>query len=254
MSSLHDLDPHKELSLVPGFAELTPDALTELALHAVQRRVPVRELVVEQGQVAPGLVFLVRGAIKSARTTATSEGRETRVLDVLRAPAMVPDTSAFDGLPAEASVVAIRACHVFVVERRVLQKLLGLHPTLERVILARFLRECRSQVRRFDELASGSVEERIHRLLEALARDHGTPLGHGRFIPLPLRRSDLASMGNATTETVSRLLAKLEREGRARSTRDGIWWRGHSKRGAAAVEVEKERGSTPPPHAKAVDS
>jgi hypothetical protein len=32
-------------------------------------------------------------------------------------------------------------------------------------------------------------------------------------------------MVNATTETVSRLLAKFEREGQARSTRDGIWWR-----------------------------
>jgi hypothetical protein len=32
-------------------------------------------------------------------------------------------------------------------------------------------------------------------------------------------------MVNATTETVSRLLAKFERDGQARSTRDGIWWR-----------------------------
>ena len=44
-------------------------------------------------------------------------------------------------------------------------------------------------------------------------------------------------MVNETTETVSRLLAKFEREGQARSTRDGIWWRS----AAAAVK----RPSTP---------
>jgi hypothetical protein len=46
-------------------------------------------------------------------------------------------------------------------------------------------------------------------------------------------------MVNATTETVSRLLAKFEREGLARSTRDGIWWR---NRPAVAAPLQ----STPP--------
>ena len=32
-------------------------------------------------------------------------------------------------------------------------------------------------------------------------------------------------MVNATTETVSRVLARFEREGLTRSTRDGIWLR-----------------------------
>ena len=45
-------------------------------------------------------------------------------------------------------------------------------------------------------------------------------------------------MVNATTETVSRLLAKFEREGQARSTRDGIWWR-------SAPVVAKPRPSSP---------
>ena len=233
MPNLHDLDPATELQLVPGFGDVAPDAIAELAAHAIQRRVHLQDLVVEQGHVALGIVVLVRGAVKSVRAVTTQQETVVRVLDVMRAPVIVADTSAFDGLPCEASVVAIRSSHVLFLERRALQKAMVAHPSLERVVFARFLRECRSQVRRMDELAAGTVEERIHRLLEGLALQHGTPLGQGRFIPLPLRRKDLASMVNATTETVSRLLAKLEREGRARSTRDGIWWRGASKRAAA---------------------
>jgi CRP-like cAMP-binding protein len=239
MSTPPDLDPAAELALVPGIADMTPAALGELAAQVLARRAHVPELVVEQGQVGQGLVLLVRGAVKSVRTVAPAPGKAkvTRVLDVMRAPCVVPDASLFDGLPADASVVVIRSSNLLVIERRALQKAMSAHPSLERALFARFVREQRNQIRRLDELAVGTVEERIHRLLEGLASQHGTPLGHGRFIPLPLRRRDLASMVNATTETVSRLLAKLEREGRARSTRDGIWWRGTAKRaGQSATE------------------
>jgi CRP-like cAMP-binding protein len=73
------------------------------------------------------------------------------------------------------------------------------------------------------EVASGPVDERVRHLLEGLANDHGTPFGQGKFIAIPLRRRDIACMVNATTETVSRVLARFEREGLTRSTRDGIW-------------------------------
>jgi hypothetical protein len=76
-----------------------------------------------------------------------------------------------------------------------------------------------------DEIAAGHVDDRVRRLLENLATDFGTPFGRGRFIAIPLRRKDIACMVNATTETVSRLLARFEREGAIRSSRDGIWWR-----------------------------
>ncbi len=251
MSSDLDLDPDTELRLVSGLRDVTAEAMAELVGLVVQRRVRARELVATQGQVAQGLVLLVRGAVKSVRTSRTKEGEVTRVLDVTRASAIIPDASALDALPSEASIVALRASHVFVVERRALQRAMGTHPTLARALFARFVREVRDSARRLDVLASGSVEERIHGLLESLSLLHGTPLGNGRFIPLPLRRHDLASMVNATTETVSRLLAKLEREGRARSTRDGIWWKNAPKRASSGLSEAPAGASSPPPAAKA---
>jgi CRP/FNR family transcriptional regulator len=159
----------------------------------------------------------------------------------MRASTIIPDASALDGLPAEASIIALRSSQLFVLERRGLQRVMTMHPSLERALLSRFARESRNQIRRTDELASGTVEERLLRLLDTLAAQHGTPLGQGKFIPLPLRRRDLASMVNATTETVSRLLAKLERAGRTRSTRDGIWW------GIPARRPQAELVATPTP-------
>jgi len=234
MPSVHDLDPRTELPLVQGFGEVTAEAIAELAPLVSQRRVLANDLAAEQGEVPSGLLFLVRGAAKTVRTASSTVGEVVRVLDVMRASCLVADAGVFDGLPSEASIVALRASHFFVVERRALARVMTAHPSLDRAIFGRFVRESRTHARRAEELASGTVEDRIHRLLEGLAAQHGTPLGQGRFIALPLRRRDLASMVNATTETVSRLLAKLEREGKARSTRDGIWWRGGVRASRAA--------------------
>jgi CRP-like cAMP-binding protein len=175
--------------------------------------------------VSPAWVALVRGAAKAVRATQTETGESIVVLDVMRAPCVVPDPSVFDGAPAPATVIALRASHVFTIERRAFARLALSQPQLSRALLAHLAEDVRAHVRRIEEVAAGPVDERVKHLLESLASQHGTQLGQGRFIAIPLRRRDIACMVNATTETVSRLLAKFEREGLARSTRDGIWWR-----------------------------
>jgi hypothetical protein len=52
-------------------------------------------------------------------------------------------------------------------------------------------------------------------------------------------------MVNATTETVSRVLAKFEREGLARSTRDGIWWRTSARPPAPPVRTPESDRPAP---------
>ena len=249
MPSLHDLDPLTELPLVQGFGDVSAEAIAELAGLVVQRRVAAHDLASVQGEVALGLLLLVRGAAKTVRAVEQPSGEIVRVLDVMRASSIVADAAALDGLPSEMGVEALRASHFFVLERRALQKSMTSHPSLDRAILARFVRESRLHARRVDELASGTVAERVQRLIEGLAAQHGTPLGRGRFIAIPLRRRDLASMVNATTETVSRLLAQLEREGKARSTRDGIWWRGAAK-SSPSVDVEPPSFAPPAPSSR----
>jgi CRP-like cAMP-binding protein len=237
-----DLDITTELRQVASFAEVAKEALAELAAASTQRRVAAGMSLVDQGVPSQSLVILVRGAAKVVRAHMKGDGADESVvvLDVMRAPCILADTSVIDGSPALASVMTLRASHVLTVDRRSVLRLLSVHPSIARALLARFALEVRGSVRRIDEIVAGPVDERVTNLLDSLALAHGTPLGQGRFIPIPLRRRDLANMVNATTETVSRLLAKFEREGQARSTRDGIWWR-------SAAALAKPRASQPPP-------
>jgi CRP-like cAMP-binding protein len=225
----NDLDVAAELRATAGFAELPDDVLGDIVPLVSQRRVLAQTPLVEQGITSSSWVVLVRGAAKTTRSTQTESGESVVVLDVMRAPCVVADPSVFDGLAPPASVITLRASHVFAVERRALMSVLATHPALSRTLLARQADHVRALVRRVEEVVSGPVDERVKHLLDGLARKHGTPLGQGHFIPIPLRRRDIACMVNATTETVSRLLAKFERDGVARSTRDGIWWKSTGK-------------------------
>jgi CRP-like cAMP-binding protein len=241
MAQLPDLDIFDELRAVPGFSDLSRELLVEIAATASQRRVQAGVTLVEQGFVAPCLDILARGAVKLVRTTPTSDGESIVVLDVMRAPAVLLDVGLLDGVGAPASIVTMRASHLLTIERRVALKLAAVHLGVARVLLAQVAHTLRRHVRRIDEVASGPVDDRVCRLLDALAIEQGTPFGQGRFIAIPLRRRDIACMVNATTETVSRLLARFEREGRVRSTRDGIWWRGAE--GSVTREREREEKS-----------
>jgi CRP-like cAMP-binding protein len=225
MSLPHELDVASELRAVPGFGDLPGDVLAELVPLVVQRRVLAQVSIVEQGAASGSWLALIRGAAKTTRTTQSGTGESVVILDAMRAPCIVPDPSIFDGLDAPASIVTLRSSHVFAIEKRALLRVVSAHPPLSSALLASLAKDIRAHVRRIDEVVSGPVDERVKHLLESLAFQHGTPLGQGRFIAIPLRRRDIACMVNATTETVSRLLAKFERDGLARSTRDGIWWR-----------------------------
>jgi CRP-like cAMP-binding protein len=197
--------------------------LAELASTAVQQRVHAGVTLVEQGSTATHLDVLARGAVKVVRTTRHALGESTVVLEVARAPAILLGTSFFDGHPEAASAVTLRASQVIGLDRRVVLRLANMHPSLSRALMGHLAQSVRRHVRRIDEVASGPVDERVRHLLQGLANEHGTPFGQGRFIAIPLRRRDIACMVNATTETVSRVLARFEREGLTRSTRDGIW-------------------------------
>jgi CRP/FNR family transcriptional regulator len=225
MATPIDLDILSELRQIAAFNDVGKEALAELALACTQRRVHAGQSLVDQGVPSQSLIILVRGAAKLARTMNGCPGDESVVIDVMRAPCILADSAVIDGGAAFASVVTLRASHVIAIDRRVLVRLMTTHPALARVLLSRFAQEVRERVRRIDEIVTGPVDERVINLLDSLALAHGTLLGQGRFIAIPLRRRDLANMVNATTETVSRLLAKFERDGQARSTRDGIWWR-----------------------------
>jgi hypothetical protein len=173
----------------------------ETLLGAPPRDAENTEIVTvrSRGEIAPPAV-LVRGAIKMVL------GRDL-VIDVARAPLLV--------LEAPWKHVALRASLVVAVPDEV---------PCEAIALARTA-SASSLAARIDARAQPTVEGRLEHLLADLAKRHGTRLGGGIFLALPLRGRDVASLVGTTNESVSRIFAAWKRAGRIRATRDGIWLR-----------------------------
>ncbi|HEX7602090.1 MAG TPA: Crp/Fnr family transcriptional regulator [Polyangiaceae bacterium] len=183
-------------------------------------RADAGESFVQQDDPCQHAFALTRGAVKLLRTTVGVP----RLLDVARGPVLVADAALFDGGPWSASVVALRGSSALRFSRIALVEAAAQDPQLARSFRAAAARTARALVMRIDTIGAGTVEIRLTRFFDDLAARYGTPMGNARFIALPLRRREIASLVGAEAETVSRLMARWTREGTLRASRDGILW------------------------------
>lgn len=210
------LDLATELRKISLFAELPRHHYADVLARAHLTRVERDRPVVSEGESTTGVPVLLSGLVK------VSLGRV--LVDVLRGPSLPLASLATDASPSPVAMVAMRTCDVAVVDRAILLAAIHANSGASQKFGELLARESRSYLKRYPELVGGSVEERLMSLLDRLSERHGSPLDDGRYLPLPLRRCDLAMMVHATTETVSRTLAEWERRGWLRSNRSGLWW------------------------------
>ena len=209
----------KDLEAIFG-ADVLEASLVRLEASAELVRLDAGEAFVRQAEPCEHAFALRRVAVKLLRTTE----EVSRLLDVARGPVLVADAALFDGGPWSASVVTLRASSALRISRAALLDAAEQDPHLSRNFRAAAARMVRALVMRVDAVGAGTVEIRLTRFFDDLAARYGTPMGNARFIALPLRRGEIASLVGAKAETVSRLMARWTREGTLRASRDGILW------------------------------
>jgi CRP/FNR family transcriptional regulator len=83
--------------------------------------------------------------------------------------------------------------------------------------VAKYLREQLDEALNVSEdVAYLKVSDRILRLLERLAVEHGKPVEGGTLLGVRLTRAEMASLIGSTRETVSAQFAQLVRDGKIR--------------------------------------
>jgi len=209
----------KDLEAIFG-TDILDESMDRIEESAELVRLDAGGTLVAQDASCEHAFALTRGAVKLLRIV----DAVPRVLDVARGPVLVADAALFDGGTWSASVVALRASSALRFRREALLDAAARDPHLARSFRAAAARTARALVMRIDTLAAGTVEIRLTRVLDDLAARYGTPMGNARFIALPLRRPEIASLIGAKAETVSRLMARWTREGTLRASRDGILW------------------------------
>lgn len=195
------------------FSDATDNVVRECEHLFTQVAFGRRQVIFEQGE--PGrLVYLVKsGRVRIARSTA--EG-ENLTVAILGPNDLFGEEVAFHDVVRSTFAICVEDSLLCVANGRDLFGLITRHAPLA-VNIARYLGEQRDQALSVaEDLAFLKVPERLVRLLDKFAAEHGRDVGDGTLIDIALTHADIASLIGSTRETVSLQLKKLENEGRIR--------------------------------------
>jgi CRP-like cAMP-binding protein len=120
------------------------------------------------------------------------------------------------------SAVSVGPSVVSIIDKTQTTKLIKQHPKLALGIDRRFAREGERLLQRMADLAYGSVEERLSRMLLELGEEHGVHCGKGLRIDIPLSVQDLADMTGCSRQTASQELHRFVERGLIQTTRHTI--------------------------------
>ncbi len=171
-----------------------------------------RTVVFEQGDVGRIVYFVKIGRVRIAR--ATADGKEIGVAllgpgDLFGEEVMFSNDvvrTTFATCVEDALLCTARAADLY--------GLLTRHPVLA-LNIAKYVGEQRDDALSVaEDFAHMKVSDRLTKLLERLAAEHGVPAKDGTLIDVALTQADVASLIGSTRETVSAQLAQLARDGR----------------------------------------
>jgi CRP/FNR family cyclic AMP-dependent transcriptional regulator len=171
-----------------------------------------RAVVFELGDVGRVVYFIKIGRVRIVRATADGKEITLAILgpgdlfgeEVIFAPDVVRSTVAT--CLEDTLLCTARAVDLYGIMAR--------HPVLA-VNVAKYLHEQRDDALSIaEDLAYLKIPDRLMKLLERLAAEHGVPTSAGTLIDVSLTQADIASLIGSTRETVSSELSQLTRDGR----------------------------------------
>lgn len=196
------------------FERVGDDAIANCEHLFTQIPYPKRTLIFEQGDVGRMVYMLKIGRVRIAR--ATEDGKEITVA-ILGPGDLFGEEVAFSNVVRTTFATCLEDSLLCTARAEDLYGLMTRNPSIA-MNMANYLREQRDEALSVvEDLASLKVPERLMKLLERLASEHGVPSAGGTLIDVPLTHADLASLIGSTRETVTAQITQLAREGRIRT-------------------------------------
>ncbi|MEW5763975.1 MAG: Crp/Fnr family transcriptional regulator [Acidobacteriota bacterium] len=192
------------LGASPLLQGLAPQDLECLARIASARRYEAGEVLFLAGDEAAGFFLVLTGQVKVSRFGA--DGRE-QVIHLLGPGQPCGEVPVFEGGAYPATASALGRVDSLFLARAAFLELAGRRPQILLGMLAILSRRLRALVDLVDDLSLKEVAARLARHLLALQREAG-----GDRVELETAKGTLASRLGMSPETLSRTLAKLQRQ------------------------------------------
>ena len=188
------------------FDGLSDSQLLELAAITIPQSYTKDESLFQQGELGYGFFIVQSGRIKVFKLS--KDGRE-QILHVFEEFDHFAEVPALDGKPYPASAEAIEAARVLFFPRQPFLKLIEQQPDLAINLLKSFARHLRRFSNLVDTLTLHEVPARLASYLLHLSQQANS----AEVITLDLSKGQLAARLGTIPETLSRVFAKLKRQG-----------------------------------------
>jgi len=192
------------LSALPYFAELDPATLKTIAQAATRREYETGQVVFLEGEPCAGLYVVQDGWLKVVKLS--PDGRE-QVLRIVSAGEAFNEVSVFAVAPNPATVVALEPSTVWIIQRKVMLRLLDQHPGMVRRILQNLAEHVLHLVAMIEDLSLRTVEARLARHL--LEQASAGKLRRHRWAT----QAEMAARLGTVLEVLNRALQRLVAEG-----------------------------------------
>ena len=205
------------IETLKGFRTLGVPERELIAAATRQRSVAAGKVLFSEGEPADALWAVKEGLVHIIKFG--PEGREI-VLEVIPPGELFGAVAALEGRSYPASAVAVEPSQVWCLPASLARELCQKHPTLRSAILDQVTGRLREAHDRLRSIALERVEQRLARILLALAEKIGQR--RGKIMELNVSRQELADMIGTTVETTIRITSRWQHAGLISSSRHRI--------------------------------
>lgn len=185
-------------------------ALIELFHQGTQFKYQKGEYIIRPGEVPNSVFYIEEGLVKAFDITKYGE---ENLLIVRKSHEIFPLIWALTGEERHVIYQAMGPVTVYRLDRNVYLSALAKDTNLLPPLLDIIVEQYKIHSERILNLEYRTVRERVISFLLTMSRRFGEKHEKGIAISIPLRHQDIASSVNASRETTSRELSRLERQG-----------------------------------------
>jgi CRP/FNR family transcriptional regulator len=195
-----------EIASIPLFADLPKPQLAELAMIVVDQLLPRGRTIFMEGDEATGFYVVISGRVKIYKLSA--DGKE-QIIHIFGGGEPFGEVPVFAGQRFPAWAETLEESRIFFFPRVAFINLIQQDPSLALNMLAVLSRRLRQLVFLIEDLSLKEVPGRLaaHLLLLSERRDGADE------VELDLAKGQLASLLGTIPETISRILAKMTKQG-----------------------------------------
>lgn len=194
----------------PLFSELTIDQLRQISSISKVQNFKKNEMLFSEGDDYKGFFILLKGSVKVYKIS--SEGKES-ILHLIKPLDAFGDVPLFEGGNYPVFAQAISDSILIFYPKNEFKQLLMFNSTICFNMLTGFAKRMRRLTQKVEDLTTKEVSSRFSRYLLEEITKAGTDKLPEPFVKLNISKKNIASYIGTITETLSRLLKKLQDDG-----------------------------------------